>query len=468
MIKDYGRPPRAEQNRAFIERRLGEVASVAGVKETQTVELRRNQVHLDVIEVRVGDLYYNPATHRIRAQRSHDPRLDRLVDEDPWSFESQQYLDRLLKVKPANPHETDPAFDELMGSLKDYGQTEPGLTTVDGVLVNGNTRRAALLQLEGPEATMRVAVLPATSDWTDVRDIELSLQLRKEHRRAYSYINRLLAIDELVSQGTPMSVVAQTFRSTVPACEQDYWVYSAIKSMIERSDVNGHRVRLIDFEEDQEKLRELARRYQKDMATRPDGAEAVKEARLAAIALGFSKTDVRWIDSPEFLSRYLIPKLPAGFIPDDPTPDVQIPGLGMAVKSGSDDAARARAITDKVLKAKAESQLVPNQESVVLKQVHESMAVALDLAGKETKLQKKKQAAPDRVFSAVDQLDQCATELVMSRASSSLDEEAFDDALLKLKKVLRRLASESSRTVKAPGAGVDWLRDVVQRSGVEG
>ncbi|GAA3533977.1 hypothetical protein GCM10022222_16720 [Amycolatopsis ultiminotia] len=460
MIKDYGQPPRASATRSLIERRLSEVVSTRGARETQTVDWRGKQIHLEVIDVRVGDLYYNPATHRVRAQRSHDPRLDALVDEDPWSFESQQYLEKLLKVVPADPQRIDPAFTELMQSLREYGQSDPGLVTVEGVLVNGNTRRAALVQLEGPEAKMRVAVLPASCDWVDIRDVELSLQLRKEHRRAYSYINRLLAIDELVAQGTPMPAIAQTFRSTVAACEQDLWVFSAIKSMIERSEHNGQRLPLVAFEEEQEKLKELARKYHRDMATRPDDAETTKEARLTAIALGFSKTDVRWVES-DFLSRYLVPKLPDGFIPEDSSPEVQVPGLGMSVKTGSDDAAKARVLTDKVLRAKTESSISASGESAELELVRGLMEEAIELAGRDQKLRKKKQRAPERVLSAVDQLDQCVTDLVMSRADRSLDEEAFNDAVLKLRKTLRLLAAESARTVKDPGEGIGWLRDLM-------
>ncbi|WP_409184163.1 transcriptional regulator [Amycolatopsis sp. VS8301801F10] len=464
MIKDYGQPPRADEIRNLIERRLKEVADATGPRETQTVDWRGKQVHLDVVEVKIGDLYYNPATHRVRAQRSHDPRLDALVDEDPWSVESQQYLDKLLKSLSADPTQIDPAFTELKESLREYKQTEPGLTTVDGVLVNGNTRRAALMELHGPEATMRVAVLPASCDWSDVRDVELSLQLRKEHRRDYSYINRLLAIDELVSQGVPMPAIAQTFRSTVPACEQDLWVFSAIKSMIERSEADGRRIPLIEFERDQEKMRELARTYQKVKAVKPDDAEILKEVRLAAIALDFSKTDVRFIE-PDFLDRYLSPRLPDGFIPETESAEVAIPGLGRSVKAGSSQAATARAFTDKVLRAVAEKSATADGTPDSWTEVRSLVENAIKLAGSDQTLTKKKRKVSDRVTAATDQLQQCVTDLVMSRADRSLDEEAFNDALLKLKKVLRRLAVEGTRTVNDPGEGVDWLRHVMLESG---
>lgn len=465
MIKDYGRPPRAAENRALIERRLKEVSTAGGPRETQSIEWRGNQVHLDVIQMPVDDLYYNPATHRVRAQRSHDPRRDQLVEDDPWSTESQEYLGYLLQALPADPSKTDPAFTELMESLRDYEQTEPGLITRDGILVNGNTRRAALLKIGGPKHPIRVAVLPDSCDWPDIQDVELSLQLRKEHRRDYSYINRLLAIDELVSQGLPLTKIAAIFRSTVAACKQDQWVFSCIKSMIDRSEVEGRRIPLVAFEDDQEKLKELHRRYQKDLATSGDRAELTKESRLAAIALGFSKTDVRFIES-DFQSRYLDGALPAKLKPKTSASEVAIPGLGVSVKSVSDDVAKARELTDTVLKARAAKiNSVGGQETVSAEpgsELHEAMDNAIGLAGRAAQLRKRKQAAPDRLTNATAEVEQCVTELVMSRASRMLDEEAFNDAVLSFRRSLRSLAVEAARTVDEQGEGAAWLRQVLE------
>jgi hypothetical protein len=465
MIKDYGRPPRSDENRALIERRLKEVVEAGGSRETQTVDWRGSQVHLDVIQMPAGDLYYNPATHRIRAQRSHDPQLDQLVDEDPWSSASQEYLGYLLQALPADPSRTDPAFTELSESLRDYEQTEPGLITRDGVLVNGNTRRAALLKMGGPQQPIRVAVLPESCDWTDIRDVELSLQLRREHRRDYSYINRLLAIDELVSQGIPIAKIAAIFRSTVPACKQDQWVFACIKSMIERSEVNGHRIPLIAFEDHQEKLKELHRRYQKDLATSGDRAELTKESRLAAIMLGFSKTDVRFIES-DFQSRYLNNALPADLKPAPSSSKVAIPGLGVSVKGASDDVATAKELTDTVLKARTVEITHASGYAVELAEkpaeLKEAMDKAIKLAGRSAQLQKRKQAAPDRLNSATAEIDQCVTELAMSRATRAFDEETFNDALMGFRRSLRKLAVEVARTVEDQNEGAAWLRQLLE------
>ncbi|GAA1583998.1 hypothetical protein GCM10009804_45440 [Kribbella hippodromi] len=459
MTKDYGRPANADENRALVESRLAELADSDGPRETLTVEWRGSPRHLDVIQLRVGTLHYNPATHRIRAQRSHDAHRDALLEADPWTSASQAYLDSLLKARPGDPSQVDPEFTDLAESLREYGQSEPGLVTHDGVLVNGNTRRAALLDLHGPTHLMRVAVLPASCSWEDIAAIELSLQLRKEHRRDYSYINRLLAVQELVEAGTPLPTIAATFRTTPARCMQDQWVLSCIEAIIERSEVNGARLPLVSFEDHQEKLRELHRAFEKIHATNPEKAELLLESRMAAIMLGFSKTDVRHIE-PGFEDKYLAGEVPGGIVPKASSGGVTIPGLGRSVKQDSGALRNAKALTDAILRARmatdgvVDSSLGGSPDFVELKT---AMDTAIDRAGRDGRVRKRKQAAPKRLLDAAADVDQCVTDLALSRATQSLDEDAYDDALVTLRKSLEKLARETRKTVKDPGDGVYWL-----------
>ncbi|MFF0759492.1 transcriptional regulator [Streptomyces sp. NPDC003737] len=470
MAQDYGLPPNAEENRALVRSRLREVEVGSGPRETLTVEWRGQPEHLEVIQVPAGNLYYNPATHRIRAQSGHDPKQAAALADDPWSSEGQAYLDRLLQVLPADPARTDPEFDELVGSLKEYGQTDPGLITREGILVNGNTRRAGLMQLYGPTHEMRVAVLPESCDWQDIAAIELSLQLRKEHRRDYSYINRLLAVQELVDQGTPLAVIASTFRTTAERCRQDQWVLANIKSLIERSRSAGGQLSLVAFEDQAEKFRELQRVYAKQYATNPEKAELLLENRLAAMLLGFAKTDVRFIDH-DFNKRYLSKTLPAGSAPAGAAASTAIPGLDRAVRGPSAELSSAKSLTDTVLRLRVAVQpggsappdaAAEAQEEA--RKLRDAMDEAISFAGREARIQKRKQAAPARLADAGRNIDQCITDLVMSRAQSSLDEDAFDDAVTDLRKKLQKLALEAKRTVQDPGDGVAWLIETLGRA----
>lgn len=228
------------------------------------------------------------------------------LDEDAWSDESQDYLDFLLKAEPSDPSKRDKDFDALKQSLEDFRQNEPGLITREGILVNGNTRAAALRELGVAE--IRVAVLPDSCTWADINRVELSLQLRHDTRRPYSYINRLLTIDEQVEAGRPLKEVARDFRIRESTAEQDLWVLSCLRDLSDRSAAEGVRLRLLDFEDAQERLREVHRAYAKESKSDVQKAELLKENRLAAIVMNFSKTDLRLIEA-DFRNRYLEQRL---------------------------------------------------------------------------------------------------------------------------------------------------------------
>lgn len=462
MSRSYGLPPGAQEIRAVIEERLREVAGAAGSKETVTIDWRGQPRHVEVIDLPIDLMYYNPATHRIRAQRSHDLVLEQALESDPWSTASQDYLDFLLRANPSNPSEPDPDLKALEESLEQEGQTEPGLITRDGILVNGNTRRAALKKLG--KRSIRVGVLPASCTWEDVNQVELSLQLRLDKRRDYSYINRMLAYEELTAAGVPEHEIARQFRTTSSTVKADLKVLAWIYEMIRRSAHDGASLRLVDFERAQENLRELGRSVAQ--AKNSEEAELLKESKMVAIILDFSKTDVRLIE-PDFRERYLDSRLP------DPLKEPQaaaapaaIPGLGRTSRGVSPRVAAARAFNDKVLRAKAEmvsGSAVSSQQVDEARQVHaaakQAMEEALKPAAGDARYKKKKLAPSDRIEAACSDIQQCISDLAYARASRSLDEEAaetFDDSLLELKRLLRKLAGEAHRSF-SEGDGLDWL-----------
>jgi len=446
----------------MVQDRLKEAARRAEA-ERVTVEFQGERRHLLVISMPVQLLYYNPETHRIRAQRGLDAARNRKLEEDPWSDDAQEYLGLLLKWLPSDPDKVDPDFELLRDDLKASGQSDPGVITVRGILVNGNTRCAALRELGAAE--MRVGVLPESAVWSDISSVELSLQLRKVHERPYSYINRLIAIDDEMRKGRAPDDIARDFRSRKKTLESDMWIYGLINEAIARSKDGDSELRLIDFEDHQEKLRELHRAY--TTANTPDEAESIKESRLAMILLGYAKTDVRFAQA-DFHSKYLDPKLPSNLKP--PTAAVKpkaIPGLpGVSVKSGTAETQATRALTDTLLKARA-AQATGNSETAtkasdVLTSAKKAIDGALEPAGKAIRLQKRKLAAPERLSDASDDIELCVADLVSARASGAVDEDAFEEALLRLRSALEKLAKEAVRTFTDPGDGVAWLVQAVR------
>lgn len=467
MPTNFGVPPTAEGNRDRVEQRLQDARTGGAVPETLRVEFRGRPIHVEVIDMPVDQLYYNPATHRVSAQRAHDPLQEKELAKDSWSDAGQKYLHQLLMAKPSDPHVRDPEFDKLMESLQEFKQNEPGLISREGVVVNGNTRRAALKEL-GVQ-TIRVGVLPASCTWDDIRSVELSLQLRPDRRREYSYINRLMAIEEQTSLGLPHAAIAKLFHTTTPALERDTWVLGQLRDLVKRSEHGEKRLRLMDFEDAKESFAELHRTYIKEKSKSKEKADTLLEYRLAAIVLDIAKTDIRAIQT-NFREKYLQHRLPEGprTLTPEPAKAVSIPGLNRSVPAPSSETAQARALTDSLLKAKATQKSGPaaapdelteaNRSFKLLKEAFgESIRAALDAMRKE----KKRLAAPDRVVAAVDDLHQCVTDLVLARGNNSLDEGAFDDTLISLRQALTKVSAEASKSIQLPGDGLSWLREAV-------
>ncbi|CAL9368414.1 hypothetical protein SUDANB106_00811 [Streptomyces sp. enrichment culture] len=467
MAVKFGVPPEGDKIRSLVEERLAQAMKEEGAKIT--VDWRGEQKHLYVISMPVDMLYFNPDTHRIRAQRTLDPDRNRTLEEDPWGEEAQEYLHHLLRCRPSNPTQTDPDYLALQDEIDDAGQKEPGIISPDGILVDGNTRCAALRDIGIKD--IRVGVLPPDTSRRDINNVELALQLRRDKRREYSYINRLIAIEEELAAGRREEDVARDFNIKTRTLRQDRWVYQLIKEAIERSSTGGGvGLRLVDFEEQQEKLRELHRDYTALAETDPDAAEQLKESRLAMVVLNYPKTSVRFAEA-DFYSRYLDDRLPDELKPEaQESAAVSIPGLsGVAVPDATAAAKTTRALTDTLLQAKAAAQagdkLEPAavaQADALIKTARRTFDVAVKMAGQNAQLQKRQVAVPERLTDAADYVNQCVREFADAKAKRVLDEDAFDDALLTLRASLVQLAKQASRTFSSPGDGVAWLLEAVK------
>jgi hypothetical protein len=449
-----------------VEERLTLAVKEGGAKVT--VDWRGEQKHLYVVSMPVEMLYFNPDTHRIRAQRTLDPELDRILEEEPWNEAAQQYLHRLLKCDPAKPEQTDPDFIALQDELDDYGQKEPGIISPDGILVDGNTRCAAMRDLGIQD--IRVGVLPADTSRRDINNVELALQLRRDKRREYSYINRLIAIEDELSAGRREEDVAHDFNIKAATLRKDRWVHQLIREAIDRSRTgSGAALRLVDFEDHQEKLRELHRDYTHLAKTDPDAAEQLKESRLAMVVLNYPKTSVRLAEA-DFHSRYLDERLPGELRPaQQHSAAVSIPGLpGVEIPDAVAAVKTTRALTDTLLKAKAASQTGGTAAADVaaadrvMRTARQTFDTAVKLAGQNAQLQKRKIVVSERLTDAAEYIAQCAAEFAEAKQKRALDEDAFDDALLTLRASLARLATQAGRTFTSPGDGVAWLLEAAK------
>jgi hypothetical protein len=465
-------PPAGAEIERVIEQRLKALED-GGVKETTTVEWRGTQKVLPVITMPVRQLFYNPDTHRIRAQRTLDPIRDSVVQSDPFSPAAQEYIRELLTGDPKDPTHADPDFILLRDDLRDHGQQEPGVITRFGVLINGNTRCAALRELGRDD--IRVGVLPTDAALEDFTTLELALQLRRDFKREYSFVNFLLAIHEQVALGRPGAQIQREFRIRPDTLERSQWILEFINKAIKRSrvvDPSGaeHALRLIDFETHQGKLEELYRAYSALKSTDPDAADALLQSRLLALALNKSKTDLRLID-PKFFGDHLEQRLPQRLAKVAVAPQIPqaIPGLPhIPVRQPDALAARIAAIADEALKSQAlaNSGVVDVEAKTnaqgVLNSLDEGLERALDAADRSHRLKKKRLEPSQRLSDAGDDIEACVTAVREARSTGEFSDGELDEALVALRKSLTNLWGVL-HVGDVTGDGISWLQTAVGR-----
>ncbi|MCW3493896.1 transcriptional regulator [Microbacterium sp. SSM24] len=452
-------PLSAKSTEDLVASRLQALDDEKGTKETVQVEWRGAPKSLPVISMPLSLLYYNPDTHRIRAQRDFDAAGNAAITADPWGTDAQQYLDYLLSAAPNDPSKVDPAFEKLRDDLASYGQKDAGIITPSGILINGNSRCAALR--EGNATQMRVAVLPADWSWPDVTAVELELQMRKDYRRDYSFVNTLLALDEAIAD-VGSETAMKAFRMQKTTFNRSVWILQTMRDLVDRSaSSGGSSLNLRDFENDQGKLEELYRTYSATAKSDPAAADLLRESRLVGLLLDKSKTDMRLV-TDRFLTDYLDKSLVGTQFDMHPAEQgTAIPGLGRGLPSEPAGLQRAKKLVDAIAKLKTdlasddhETQVKAQSQFSVIDKAVES---ALDAAGKSARLRKTQQAAIDKINDAADTLEQAVLEVGDAKSKHALDESALDEAVTNLRRSLSMFAGSVSRLATLPKSSADWL-----------
>jgi len=154
----------------------------------------------------IDDLTFNKANGRIKAEVAEKEselgrQLDILEDEDQKIIK-----DLLLAIRPDEN-------DKIKEDLRKNGQMRPGIITCDGILINGNRRKAILKGLydEAKDDRFRyleVQVLPSDITKAELWLIEAGIQMSAPQQLDYSPINHLLKLREGVNAGLKPDAMA--------------------------------------------------------------------------------------------------------------------------------------------------------------------------------------------------------------------------------------------------------------------
>lgn len=263
-----------------------------------------------VVRLGVDEVVLNHRSHRVRSYLEDEPEWQRLRN-DPQSDAAQRLIAKMVR-EGRKPDE----FAALKESLAGEGQTDPGVITHDGVLINANTRVVALREFEEPERRfVRVAVLPATVNQDQLALLELRLQMRKELKVDYSLTNELLFIEELsVERGMTNAQIARELRifpESPKRGEREISLRLRFLDLIrEMQRIPREPLRLRFFDDiSYQHLRDLYGPYSQMMETDPARARILLNTFLLSVASGVTAVHkVRSVD-PGFIGEYMLPQL---------------------------------------------------------------------------------------------------------------------------------------------------------------
>lgn len=198
-----------ESSRAqHITQALAEQQRDGSSRETWRVPLRNGLV-APVVDLPLDVPVLNAESFRIAPQLEDHP--DRgIVREDPYSPAAQEIVASLVRQVHRN-------VELLRENLVEEGQTQPGLITRKGVLINANTRCVLLRDLarDGVRAPqiLRVAVLPGDITDKELLELEMVVQQQVELKDEYRLVNGLMMIKKLHDAGYSDDAIAKRLRT---------------------------------------------------------------------------------------------------------------------------------------------------------------------------------------------------------------------------------------------------------------
>lgn len=265
-----------------------------------------------VISMPVDEVLLNHRSHRLRSQLTDDPEWQ-AVKNSPHGEAAQRIIER--HVREARTKEQ---FNSLRESLQREGQTDPGVITHEGVLINANTRAVAFREMDSPRY-IRVAVLPETIQPEEIALMELSLQMRKELKTEYSLTNGLLFIEELsIERKLSNAYIADKLRlypDRPKKGEEEVAQRLRLLDLLRQMKQIPSTPLPLSFFDDpahalsREQLRGILAKYTSLQEHDPAEAERYLESVLLAVAVGVTAVHrLRDVDA-SFMADYMVPHL---------------------------------------------------------------------------------------------------------------------------------------------------------------
>lgn len=270
-------------------------ARLNGTQKTMPVPAwPRSEKELPIVELEVTWARFSVINHRTKAEQIREQRKagrDDLFTRDPLGKEAQDAQYRILCGQDG--------FEELKSDLQSRGQQEPAIVTGDGVLINGNRRSAAMRSLFVDDDVrgaryVKCLVLPADATAAELVDLETELQVAKDFKQDYSWINEALLIEELYErENKDFKRVAERVHRKTEEVRDYYEKIQQVHQLVALSD--GTR-EYVDFIPNESAFAELAKHVKNKSETE---AKAVKDVYFLGTLAGVEYRNLRHLRRPD-------------------------------------------------------------------------------------------------------------------------------------------------------------------------
>lgn len=404
----------------------------------------REDRELPVVEVEVAWVRFSTLNHRTKAEQlrmmTQTGQAD-LFTADPLGQTAQEAQYEILASQAG--------FPEIKADLAERGQQEHAVITAEGVLINGNRRAAALRSLLRDDNDLnaryiRCLVLPADATPTELILLETELQVAKDFKQDYSWVNQALLIEELYNENDrSFERVAAIMHRPVKEVREDFEKIQQVNQLV---DLSGGKWLHVDFEPNESAFDELAQYIRNKTDEEKESARAVYF--LGTLA-GVNYRDLRHLRRPD--CRDLVEAELTG----DPLL-AQVLELADSMESGDSNAdddllddilgegpssnSVSRVLNLLARQDKDAPVVFPDGTQAELVDVHSQIARAVKKAADEAAEQKKDQSAVSapimRLDQAIQNIERAQETIDNARALPGWDEAKFRALVHRAKELL--------------------------------
>ncbi len=232
----------------------------------------RQNREMPLVEVDVDWVRFSTLNHRTRAEQlraSHLSKQPDLFTADPLGKDAQAAQYAILSQQEG--------FADLKGDLLERRQQEPAVISIEGVLINGNRRAAALRSLYHDDHVLdaryiQCLLLPDDATPDELVDLEAELQVARDFKEEYSWVNEALLIAELYErEGRSFAHVARKMHREE---SQVRTLYDKLQQLYQLVELSKGTRQLIDFKENESAFDELAKHIKSKPKPEQDSVRA--------------------------------------------------------------------------------------------------------------------------------------------------------------------------------------------------